>query len=167
MMLTPAISGFSGWATGHCSRVAALIISPTRTRSRPSSGVIANPSGRASAIAYHMPPYATSTVTVPISGTSTGTSRCAAKAGTLRNVTPVTLPSATSARTPMRPAGVSSVSSVTGSTAGRIPVSSSTVTVQIVLLPDIGGYSACSMITKPASASGWVGGRTRLQHSAG
>ena len=40
-----------------------------------------------------MPPYATSTVTVPRWGTSTGVSRWVANAGTLRNVTPVTLPS--------------------------------------------------------------------------
>ena len=29
------------------------------------------------------------------------------------------------------------------------------------------GYSTCSMITKPASASGWVGGRITLAHKAG
>ena len=43
---------------------------------------------------------------------------------------------------------------VTGSIMGSIPVSSSTVTTHIVLVPDIPGYSTCSMITKPASASG-------------
>ena len=56
------------------------------------------------------------------------------------------------------PAGASSVSSVTGSTIGIMPVSSSTVATQIVLVPDMPGYSTCSMITKPASASG-PGGR--------
>ena len=48
-----------------------------------------------------------------------------------------------------------------------MPVSISTVTTQMVLLPDMGGYSTCSMITKPASASGFAGGRIRLQQAAG
>ena len=104
-------------------------------------------------------------MTVPSVGTSIGASRWTAKAGTFRNVTAVTLPSSTSARTRISPAGASSVSSVTGSRIGSMPVSSSTVVTQIVLVPDIGGYSTCSMMTKPASASGWVGGRTTLQHS--
>ena len=43
----------------------------------------------------------------------------------------------------------------------------STVVTQMVLLPDMAGYSVCSMITKPASASGWVGGRITLQFAAG
>jgi hypothetical protein len=70
-----------------------------------------------------------------------------AKAGTFWNVTPVTLPSAHAALTRMRPAGASRVSSVTGSRIGSIPVSSRTVTTHIVLVPDIPGYSTCSMIT--------------------
>ncbi len=45
------------------------------------------------------------------------------------------------------PAGVSSVSSVTGSRCSMMPVSSSVVTTQIVFVPLIGGYSTCSMIT--------------------
>ena len=61
----------------------------------------------------------------------------------------MTLPSRHSARTRIRPAGASSVSSVTGSRIGSMPVSSSTVVTQIVLVPDIGGYSTCSMMTKP------------------
>ena len=69
--------------------------------------------------------------------------------------------------TPMSPAGVSSVSLVMGSSEGTMPVSISAVVTQIVLVPDIGGYSTCSMITKPASASGRVGGRMRLQFAAG
>ncbi len=32
---------------------------------------------------------------------------------------------------------------------------------------DMGGYSVCSMITKPASAAGSVGGRIRLQQRPG
>jgi hypothetical protein len=77
------------------------------------------------------------------------------------------LPFAHSARTPTRPAGASSVISVIGAFIGTMPVSSSAVATQIVLLPDIAGYSTCSMMTKPASASGRVGGRTRLQQAAG
>ena len=65
----------------------------------------------------------------------------------MRNVTPPTLPSAHSARTRMSPAGASSVSSVTGSIIGSMPVSSRTVTTHIVFVPDIPGYSTCSMIT--------------------
>ena len=56
------------------------------------------------------------------------------------------------------PAGVSRVSSVTGSAMGTSPVSSSAVTTQMVLVPDMGGYSTCSRMMKPASASGRVGG---------
>ena len=90
-----------------------------------------------------------------------------ANAGTLRNVTPVTLPSRQAALTRMSPAGDSRVSSVTGSVIGSRPVSRSTVTTHIVFVPDIPGYSTCSMITYPASASGWPDGRTRLQFAAG
>jgi hypothetical protein len=49
----------------------------------------------------------------------------------------------------MSPAADSSTRFVTGSTASSMPVSSSTVATQIVLLPDITGYSIDSMITKP------------------
>ena len=70
-----------------------------------------------------------------------------AKAGTFRNVTPVTFPSRHAADTRMSPAGDSSASSVTGSVIGSIPVSSRTVTTHIVFVPDIPGYSTCSMIT--------------------
>src|SRR5262249_51880656 len=48
-----------------------------------------------------------------------------------------------------------------------IPVSIKAVTTQMVLLPDMGGYSTCSMITKPAWARLSVAGRTRLQFAAG
>ena len=94
-------------------------------------------------------------------------SRWVAKAGTLRNVTPVTFPSRQSARTRIRPAGASSVSSVTGSVIGSRPVSSNAVTTHIVFVPLIPGYSTCSMITYPADASGFDDGRTRLQFDAG
>src|SRR5215218_110209 len=114
-----------------------------------------------------MPPYATSTTTVPTWGTSIGTSRWVANAGTLRKVTPVTLPPAQVAVTRIRPAGASSTSWVTGSVIATIPVSRRAVTTQIVFDPDMPGYSTCSMITNPASASGPVGGRTTLAHSAG
>ena len=79
----------------------------------------------------------------------------------------LTLPLRTSASTEINPAGVSSFSFVNGSTTGTMPVSISTVTTQMVLVPDMGGYSTCSMMTKPASASGCVGGRITLQFAAG
>ena len=47
----------------------------------------------------------------------------------------------------MSPAGASRVSSVMGSVIGNIPVSSSAVATHIVFVPDIPGYSTCSMIT--------------------
>jgi len=50
---------------------------------------------------------------------------------------------------------------------GNLPVSSSTVATQIVFVPDIPGYSICSMMTNPASASLSVGGRITLQLAAG
>ena len=64
-MLTPAMSAFSGWTHGSCSRAARRIRSPAPQRSRASEGSSAKPSAAASAIAYHMPPKATSTVSVP------------------------------------------------------------------------------------------------------
>ena len=106
-------------------------------------------------------------MTEPSWGTSITASRWVANAGTLRNVTPVTLPSRQSARTRMSPAGASRVSSVTGSVIGNIPVSRRAVTTHIVFVPLIPGYSTCSMITKPAAASGSDDGRTRLQFAAG
>ena len=47
-----------------------------------------------------------------------------------------------------------------------MPVSSSTVAVQIVFDPDIGGYSVGSMMMKPASQSGRVAGTTRFAWQA-
>ena len=77
------------------------------------------------------------------------------------------LPSRTSARIRIRPAGASRVSWVIGSVTGTSPSSISTVAVQIVFEPLMAGYSACSMITKPASAFGSVGGRITLRRAAG
>ena len=62
----------------------------------------------------------------------------------------------------MSPAGASRVSRVSGSRIGRMPVSRIAVTVQIVLEPDIGGYSVDSMMTYPSAAFGLREGRTRL-----
>ena len=90
---TPANPGWSGWTTGSCSFAADFMSSVIRTMSRPSSGVRRSPNRDASAMTYHIPPHATSTVTVPSVGTSIAASRCAANAGTLRKVTPVTFPS--------------------------------------------------------------------------
>ena len=79
----------------------------------------------------------------------------------------MTFPFLQSARTATSPAGVSSTNSVTGSFIESMPVSSRTVVVQMVLVPDIGGYSTCSMMMNPASALGCVGARIRLQFAAG
>ncbi len=49
-IVTPSKPGCSGCTTGSCSRVAALIISPMRTMSPPSSGVRRSPNWVASAI---------------------------------------------------------------------------------------------------------------------
>ncbi len=76
-------------------------------------------------------------------------------------------PSRTAARTRMRPAGASSTRFVIGSVTGTSFSAIRTVAVQIVFDPLMAGYSACSMITKPASALGSVGGRIRLAQSAG
>ena len=47
-----------------------------------------------------------------------------------------------------------------------MPVSSSTVAMQIVFEPDIGGYSVGSMMMEPASQSGRVGGTIRFAWQA-
>ena len=60
------------------------------------------------------------------------------------------------------PPGASKVRWVSGSVIGSIPVSRRAVAVQIVLEPDMGGYSLASMIIKPASASACVGGTIKF-----
>ncbi len=59
-----------------------------------------------------------------------------------------------SARTVISPPGASKTSSVTGSSIGRIPVSSRTVATHIEFEPDIGGKNSASIIMNAASASG-------------
>ncbi len=71
-------------------------------------------------------------------------------------------PSRQAARASTTPPGASSRSTVSGSCISTMPVSRSTVAVQIELEPDIGGYSVGSMMMKPASQSGRVGGTIRL-----
>ena len=61
----------------------------------------------------------------------------------------VALPCSTVARISISPAGASRVSVVTGSVTSTMPVSMSAVATQIVFVPDIAGYSTCSMITYP------------------
>ena len=166
-MVGPVMAGFSGCTTGSCSTVAWRMASLTRTISPPLSASSATPSVSAFARTKNMPPQATSTVTVPSPATSTFASRWTANAGTFLNSTRVTLPSLQLALTRISPAGASSVSSVTGSCISMIPVSSRTVTTQMVLEPDMGGYSVCSKMMKPASASGWQGGTIALPHRPG
>ena len=71
-------------------------------------------------------------------------------------------PSRQLARTSTTPPGASSLTTVSGSRIATIPVSSSTVAVQIVFEPDMAGYSVGSMMMKPASQSGRVAGTTRF-----
>ena len=125
------------------------------------------PRAAASAMAKNIPPQATSTFTLPSPGTSTGVLSSIAKAGTFSKVIERALTSITSARTRMSPAGASRTSSVIGSVTFTRPLSISTVAVQIVFDPLMAGYSACSRITKPASARRSVTGRTTLAHIAG
>ncbi len=165
-MLTPAISGLSGCAHGSWSRAATRMSSPTRESSRASAGSSANPSAAASAIAYHMPPNATSTVSVPSSATSSAASIRSAKHGTLVSSTLSHRPSRQLAVTSTTPAGASSRSVVSGSCISTMPVSSRTVATQIVFDPDIAGYSVGSMITNPAAQSARCEGTTRLACTA-
>ncbi len=72
------------------------------------------------------------------------------------------LPSRQAARASTTPPGASRRTTVSGSRISTIPVSSSTVVVQIVFDPDMAGYSVGSMMMKPASQSSRVGGTTRL-----
>jgi hypothetical protein len=145
-MLTPAISGFSGWTQGSCSRAASRIRSPTSESSRASDGSSENPSAAASAIAYHIPPNATSTVSEPSPSSSSGASSRSAKQGTFVSSTDSHLPSRHTAVTSTTPAGASRRTVVSGSRISTIPVSSSTVATQIVFEPDIAGYSVGSMM---------------------
>ena len=56
--------------------------------------------------------------------------------------------------------------SVSGSSISTIPVSSSSVATQIVLEPDIAGYSVGSIMMKPAAQSGRREGTIRLAWTA-
>ncbi len=109
-----------------------------------------------------MPPYATSTVTVPIPSTSSAASSRSTKHGTFVNSTLSHRPSRQRARTSTTPPGASRRRTVSGSCISSMPVSSRTVVVQIVFEPDIAGYSVGSMMMKPASQSARVAGTTRL-----
>jgi hypothetical protein len=101
-------------------------------------------------------------VTVPSPGTSSGASSRSANDGTFVSSTLSQRPSRQRARASTTPPGASSLTTVSGSAMGSMPVSSSTVTVQIVFDPDMGGYSVGSMMMNPASQSGRVGGTTRF-----
>ena len=72
---------------------------------------------------------------------------CVAKAGTLRNVTLLDLAVAAGRGDPDESGRRLERELGDGLGIGSIPVSSSTVTTHIVFVPDIPGYSTCSMIT--------------------
>mmetsp|Transcript_23495 Transcript_23495/g.80247 ORF Transcript_23495/g.80247 Transcript_23495/m.80247 type:complete len:320 (+) Transcript_23495:34-993(+) len=118
-------------------------------------GSSARPSCRASTTAYHMPPNATSTSTSPTFGTLTTAPRSATKAGALTNDTDSHLHPRHCAVHCTFPPGAWRVHFVTGSTMGSRPVSSSAVTTQMRLWPDIRGQMAfCSPTTKPKLPDG-------------
>ena len=71
-------------------------------------------------------------------------------------------PSRQAARASTIPPGASSRTTVSGSRSSSIPVSRSTVVVQIAFDPDMAGYSVGSMMMKPASQSARVAGTTRF-----
>ena len=73
-----------------------------------------------------------------------------------------TRPSRQAARASISPPGASSLMTVSGSVIARMPVSSSTVATQIAFEPDIGGVCSGSMMIQAASASGCLGGTSRL-----
>src|SRR6266480_6834005 len=127
--------------------------SPARDRSWASDGTSSKPRACASAMAYHMPPNAMSTLMDPRSATSSEVSSVSAKHGTLVSSTLSQRPSRQAACTSMTPAGASSRNVVSGSRMATIPVSRRTVATQIVFDPDIGGYSVGSMMMNPASQS--------------
>ena len=114
--------------------------------SRASDGSSAKPSARASAIAYHMPPNATSTVSVPRPVDLERRVDPVGEARDVRELDALAAAVAAAARTSTTPAGASSRSVVSGSRISTMPVSSSTVATQIVFEPDIAGYSVGSMM---------------------
>ena len=92
-MLTPRDLGVLGMHAGQLLSRRRRIASPAVDSSRASDGSSEKPSPCASAIAYHMPPNATSTVSVPSPSTSSGASSRSAKQGTFVSSTLSHLPS--------------------------------------------------------------------------
>ena len=131
-----------------------------------SAGSSAKPSACASAIAYHMPPNATSTVSVPKPSTSSGSVEPVGEARDVRELDALAASVAAGGRTSTTPAGASRRSVVSGSRISTIPVSSRTVATQIVFEPDIAGYSVGSMMMKPASQPGRDGGHDQFACTA-
>ena len=103
----------------------------------------------------------------PTSGTSSATSSASTNDGTPVNVTRSHRPSRQVASALTSPAAVSRVSSVVGSVIGRVPVSSSAVTTQMVLEPLMACARSAWRTTKAASARGSDEGNTRLALACG
>ena len=101
-------------------------------------------------------------MTVPKPATSTAASRRSTKLGTFSNSTDRHRPSRHSATALTGPAGVSTITMVSGSLIGTMPVSRMTVTVQIRFEPDMGTYSVGSMMITPTLQSALIGGVRRL-----
>ena len=104
---------------------------------------------------------------VPYSGTTIFRSRASANDGTLRTRTHRTRPPSTRAVASTAPTAVSTRTTVSGSVAGRLPVSRSAVTAHIKVAPDIGRNPPCSRMMMPMSAVGSRGGSTSTPHIEG
>ena len=177
--LIESISGLRGCFTGYCRFTASFRRDPIDCSAGTSAGARPTPRSSARASTKNCPPKATSTGTMRVcphcapgstrgsTGISSGTPRCTANAGTFLIVTARTLPLSQRASTLTSPTAVSSVTVVTGSTIGIRPVSSSAVTVQMVLLPDMGVKAPCSITMIATSARGSEGVSARTAHRPG
>ena len=151
-----------GWRNPICASASFTIDMPATAISRASLGERKKPSAAASTTTKLSPPKAISTVNAPKLVVSSVASRRSANDGILQKRIRSTLPLLHSAVTRTSPPGASSVNSVSGSRMGKIPVSSSTVATQIVFEPDMGGTVSGSIMIKPMSAPGCLGGTSRL-----
>jgi hypothetical protein len=104
---------------------------------------------------------------VPSSGTCSGKSSSTTNAGTFTTVTERTLPSTILAIAVTTPTAVSIVTTVSGPRTGTMPASSTAVTAQMVLEPDMGVKPPCSRTTMPKSDPSFTGGRRMTEQRPG
>ena len=145
-MLTPAISGFSGWTHGSCSRAARRICSPT-TRELARLRRLEREAQRAR-VGDRVPHAAERDVDRDAAEALHLELRVEVRreARHVRELDALALAVLARAVTSTTPAGASSRTVVSGSCISTMPVSSSTVATQIVFEPDIAGYSVGSMM---------------------